>query len=358
MFRDNDMVSGLFICTVLLTLFGLIMIYSSSWVYSQIYYENSYYLLVKQVIAAVIGLVGLTIFSRINYAWLARYSEILLLITIALTAATAVPGLTSEGRWLQFGPVAVQPTELLKFSLILWVGMTLIRKENKLDDFKKGVLPFLIVFAIVALFILSQPDFSMTVLLGATVGCMLFVGGVSLWHLAKVFFTALPFLAGILFLAPYRVDRLISFLNPMEYSRDEGYQLVQSFLAIGSGGIFGRGLGQSTQKFLYLPSAYNDFIFSIIGEELGFIGAVILLSLFCYLGWSGFQVALNQEDKLGSLLAVGITFVLSLQAGVNLSVALGLLPVTGLPLPFVSYGGTSLVVSMAMVGTLINIARP
>lgn len=333
------------------------MTYSSSWVYSDMYYGNSYSFLLKQIVAAALGFAALFTLSRIDYHWLVRKSELFLLGFLLLTALTFLPNLSSGGRWLDFGPLAVQPTEGLKFALILWVVLTLERKRDKLGNFTEGILPFFVALGGVAIFTLAQPDFSMTALYISAVVFMLFAAGAKMADLGKVFFSGAPIFAGALIMEPYRFERLVSFFNPLEDKMDSGYQLMQSLMAFGSGGIFGRGLGNSAEKFLYLPSAYNDFILSIIGEELGFIGVMSILLAFCYLAFHGFRLALKTEDPIGMELAGGITFIITFQALINFAVTLGLMPVTGLTLPFLSYGGSSLIVSLAMVGMLLNIAK-
>ena len=345
------------LCTILLTLFGLIMTYSSSWVYSDMFYGNSYYLLLKQTIAAVIGFTALVVLARIDYHWLVRRGEYFLLGFLFLTALTFLPSLSQGGRWLDLGPVVVQPTEGLKFALILWIALTIERKGEKLKEFTEGVLPFFVALGGIAIFTLAQPDFSMTMLYASTIVFMLFVAGAKTADLGKIFLGGIPLFGGILIMEPYRFKRLVSFFNPLEDKLDSGYQLMQSLMAFGSGRIFGKGLGQSAETFFYLPSAYNDFIFSIIVEELGFVGAILVLSGFGYLAYQGFKLSLNIEDPIGAHLASGITFIFVFQALINFAVTLGVLPVTGLTLPFLSYGGSSLIISLAMVGTLLNIAK-
>lgn len=344
-------------CTVLLTLFGLIMTYSSSWAYSDMYYGNSYYLLLKQTIAAAIGFTALVALSKIDYRWLVNRGEIFLLGFLVLTTMTFLPALSEGGRWLDFGPIIMQPTEGLKFALILWIALTINRKGDKLKNFSEGILPFFVVLGGIAVFTLAQPDFSMTMLYAATIVFILFIAGAKVVDLGKIFAAGMPLFGGLLIMEPYRLERLVSFLNPLKDKMDSGYQLMQSLMAFGSGGALGRGLGQSAEKFFYLPSAYNDFIFAIIGEELGFLGAVLVISGFAYLAFHGFRLALNTEDPIGVHLASGITFILVFQALINFAVTVGIMPVTGLTLPFLSYGGSSLIISLAMVGTLLNISK-
>lgn len=352
----NKVEYWLLISSFLLTLFGLIMVYSSSWIYSDYYYGNSYYLLLKQIVAAVIGVGVLVFFTYLNLDQLINYSMHLVAIFVFFTLVTLVPGLSTGGRWLDLGPLTFQPTEGLKFALILWTGLAIGELDERLKDFGRGIVPFIIIMGFISLLTLLQPDFSMTVLLIATVGFLLFVAGARLVDLGKVILLGVPLLGGLLVIEPYRLQRLISFFGPGKDQLGTGYQMAQSLIAFGSGGIFGKGLGQSVEKFLYLPAGYNDFIYAIVGEELGFLGSLLVLSLFVVLGFTGFKIAVSCESRVLSLVAAGITFVICFQALLNFSVTLGLLPVTGLTLPFISYGGSSLIVSLAMIGTLLNIA--
>jgi len=349
--------NSLFFVPLLLALFGLIMTYSASWAYSEISYDNSYYMLLKQAVALILGLGALVLFSKMNHQKLLQASELFLLFFIFLTGLTLLPGLSAEGRWLDLGPLSFQPTEGLKLALILWLSYAIPLKGEKIRNFKEGILPFVLALAFIGMLTISQPDFGMTTLYIAVAGFMLFVGGARIWDLTKVALMSLPLLGGLALMAPYRLDRLMAFLRPGANKMDESYQLIQSLVAFGSGGVWGRGLGRSAEKFLYLPSAYNDFIYSIVGEELGFLGALAVLFLFLYFGFRGFQLALRCKEKATSLLASGLTFIIVWQALLNFCVTLGVLPVTGLTLPFISYGGSSLIVSLAMVGVLISISN-
>lgn len=351
----NGSSSRLLLSAFLLTSFGLIMVYSSSWAYSDYYFGNSYYLLAKQTVAAVMGFAALVFFIRADLTRIVDWSGHLLAGFTFLTLLTLVPGLSSEGRWLDLGPLSFQPTEGLKFGLIAWTSLAIVDLGDRIKDFSRGIVPFLIVIGTISLITLLQPDFSMTFLLISTTGFLLFLGGARLVDLGKVIALGVPILGGLLVLKPYRLQRLISFFGSGEDQLGTGYQLTQSLIAFGSGGIFGKGLGESVGKFLYLPAGYNDFIYSIIGEELGFIGTLIIIGLFVVLGVEGFRIALNQDDRIKGLIAGGFTFVICFQALLNFSVTLGLLPVTGLTLPFVSYGGSSLIVSLAMIGCIVNI---
>jgi cell division protein FtsW len=343
---------------LLLAVLGVIMVASASLPVAAVRYENPTYLLWKHLIALGMGLIVFVIFWKLDYRALLRADHILLLAALGLTALTLVPGLSVRGSWLRLpGPFQLQPTEFLKFSLIVSFAAFSIRKGDRIRDFSDGVLPVLIITAISALMALKQSDFAMASIFWLIALYMLYVGGARLTHLFGVLGALVPVLALLLITAPYRFGRLLAFLDPFQYSTTEGYQLIQSLTAIGSGGVFGRGLGASRAKLLFLPEPYNDFIFAIIGEELGLVGGLCVIGLFVYLTWAGYTIALRAPDRFGMLLASGITFTIASQAAINIGVACGILPVTGLTLPFISYGGSSLIVSLAMAGTLLNIAQ-
>lgn len=350
--------SRLVAVVLLLAVLGVIMVASASLPVAAVRYENPTYLLWKHLIALGMGLIVFVIFWKLDYRALLRADHILLLAALGLTALTLVPGLSMRGSWLRLpGPFQLQPTEFLKFSLIVSFAAFSIRKGDRIRDFSDGVLPVLIITAISALMALKQSDFAMASIFWLIALYMLYVGGARLTHLFGVLGALVPVLALLLITAPYRFGRLLAFLDPFQYSTTEGYQLIQSLTAIGSGGIFGRGLGASRAKLLFLPEPYNDFIFAIIGEELGLVGGLCVIGLFVYLTWAGYTIALRAPDRFGMLLASGITFTIASQAAINIGVACGILPVTGLTLPFISYGGSSLIVSLAMAGTLLNIAQ-
>jgi len=348
---------GLFMLVIVLVLFGLVMVYSSSAIIAFEYYGESHKLFTKQLMAATIGLGLMFLLMRIDYRRLFYIDDVLLGFALILTALTLVPGLTSNGRWLNFGPFNFQPTEFLKLTLIFYMAASLVRKEERLSRFSEGVLPYLVVLGVASVLAILQPDFGMALLFAAIVFFMLFIGGARITHLLTPALLGLPLLYASILISPYRLERVVSFLNPQKYSSDGGYQIMQSLAAIGSGGLFGKGLGESGQKLFYLPAAYNDFIFSVTAEELGLLGAFFIVWLFVLLGVKGLKIALNAPDRFSKLLAAGCTFSLCSQAVINLGVSVGLLPVTGLTLPFMSFGGSSLIVSLAMTGVLLNISR-
>jgi cell division protein FtsW len=351
-------VPKLIVVVLALTMFGVIMVASASLPIAALRYEQPSYVLVKHLIALAMGGLAFWICWRLDYRVFLKIDHILLLTALGLTALTLVPGLSVRGSWLRLpGPFQLQPTELLKLALIISVAAMIVRKDTKLQEFSEGVLPPLMVAALAAGMALKQSDFAMAMLFLLIVFCMLWLGGARITHLIGIVLAAVPALALFLITAPYRFGRLLAFLDPFQYSTTEGYQLIQSLTAIGSGGIFGRGLGGSREKLFFLPEPYNDFIFSIIGEELGLIGGLLVIGLFAYLTWVGYTIASRAPDRFGGLLAGGITSIIAAQACINLGVTTGILPVTGLTLPFISYGGSSLIVSCAMAGILLNISR-
>jgi len=350
--------SRLIAVVLTLVMFGVVMVASASLPIAALRYENPTYLLWKHLIALGLGLIVFRIFWKLDYRALLRADHILLLAALGLTALTLIPGLSVRGSWLRLpGPFQLQPTELLKFALIVSFAAFSIRKGDRMREFSDGVLPVLILAATSALMALKQSDFAMASIFWLIALYMLYVGGAHLTHLFGVIGALVPVLALLLITAPYRFGRLLAFLDPFQYSTTEGYQLIQSLTAIGSGGIFGRGLGEGRAKLFFLPEPYNDFIFAIIGEELGLVGGLFCIGLFGYLTWAGYTIARRAPDRFGMLLASGITFTIASQAAINIGVACGILPVTGLTLPFISYGGSSLIVSLAMAGTLLNIAQ-
>ena len=275
--------------------------------------------------------------------------------------AVFIPGVgnTVKGatRWIDLGFFTVQPSEMARVAVVIFLAYSLSKKGDKIDLFAVGVLPHGVVVSIFCLVLLVQPDFGSLVILVGMTWMVLFYAGVRLWHLLWPISLGLPVLAYLMIMAPYRLERLTSFLNPWAYEASKGYQLVHSQMAFGTGGLWGVGIGKSFQKLFYLPEPHTDFVFSVIAEELGFLKGVLpVLGLFTWILWRGILVARNSPDRFGAILAMGITIGIALQATTNLAVTLGLLPTKGLPLPFLSYGGTSLLVNMATIGILMNIS--
>ncbi|HDL85728.1 MAG TPA: putative lipid II flippase FtsW [Candidatus Acetothermia bacterium] len=355
---DGRVDRGIVLSAALLLLFGLVMVYSASAPFSLRHYGTDTHLLVKQLIAALLGIGLLVLFSYIDYHRLQQLDDILLLGAFGLVFLTVLPlHAISDGRWLHVGSFVIQPTEILKFALIIYLAATITRKKDAMRSFTEGVLPFILVLLVIAAVTMNQPDFGMTLIFATLTAVMLFIGGARMRHLFAVGITSVPFIFLAVRIAPYRMARILSFLNPHDYSTSSGYQTIQSLMAIGSGGLIGRGLGASRAKLFYLPQAQSDFIFSVTAEELGLIGAGILIILYVAFAWRAFGIARNAPDQFGRLLAFGIGFAIAFQAFLNLGVATGLLPVTGLTLPFISDGGSSLLITLSMVGVLLNISK-
>lgn len=344
--------------------FGLVMVYSASSVLSMVRYGSSTVYFTGQLVKAAVGVAAMFALSRLDYRWWERVSKPLLWVAVALLAVLVVPGMeawTVESggarRWLAVPGFTFQPLELAKLALIIWMSATIARKGAKLDRPSEGLVPLLVVPGIMALLLLLQPDFKGASLLLAFAWTMLLLGGVRLRYLAGVLATGIPVGIAVLIAEPYRLRRLTSFVDRGEDLQGMSYQIHQSLISLGSGGWFGVGLGSSKQKFAFLPAAHNDFIFSIVGEELGLLGALAVLVAFLWFGWLGFQVARRAPDAFGFLLASGLTVLVVVSALVNIGVATAALPTTGLTLPFISHGGTSLIVQLAAVGILLSVSR-
>ncbi len=343
--------------TALLLFAGMIVLYSASSPFSLKHYGSDTSMLIRQLIAAGVGLIGLLILESWDYHSLVQFNDLLLVGGVLLTVLTILPIGLSDGRWLPLGPFTFQPTEAVKFSLILFLAHSLSRKGGQVRTFKDGVLPYLILLGFLAVIVIQQPDLGMIVVFGALTMAMLFFAGARMIHLLCIGAGGIPLVFLAIRFAPYRFARLLSFLNPHAYSQSTGYQTLQSLTAVGSGGIIGRGLGGSHAKLFYLPQSHNDFIMSVLAEELGLFGILLIMTLMGLLVWRAFRIAESASDRLGQLLAMGIGFALGFQTLINLGVVVGLLPVTGLTFPFFSNGGSSLIITLALVGVLLNVSK-
>lgn len=347
---------GLVVATFLV-LAGLIFVGTASAPISARLYGEPWAMLRRQAVAVGMGMLALLLFWRVDYHRWANIDDLLIVGAVLFTGITLVPRLSVGGRWLAAGPLSVQPSEFGKVALLLYLCGSLIRRERFLNQPKHGLLPHLFVLGIFALIFLLQPDFGMLCVYAALTAFLLWAGGVPIGHLLLTGLLSIPLGVVLLFSARYRMERFLAFLNPEAYRNTVGYQLYQALLAIGSGGILGRGLGASRVKLFYLPSAHNDFVFAVVAEEVGFLGVSILLALYASLVVWGFSVARRAPDKLGALYALGASFLLGFQTFLNLGVVVGVIPVTGLTLPFLSYGGSSVMVSLALVGLILGVAR-
>ena len=347
--------------TAFLVVTGLVMVLSASSVSAFAQYGDSFMFVQRQAAYAVVGAGALLLASRMRPEAWRRLAWPLLLLTLAMLVLVLVPsaGIEAYGssRWFQLGPVTVQPSELAKLSLVVFAAAILARKWGRLDDLGHLAVPLLPVCLIACALVMLQPDLGTTVILAGSMFLLLFAAGVRLRYLSLAALVGAAVGAGLIMSADYRRIRFLSFLDPWEDAKSTGYQLVQSLIALGSGGWTGVGLGASRQKWQYVPNAHNDFVFSILGEEMGLIGEIVVLVAFCVLIYAGLKIATRTTDVFSRLLAAGIVSWFGLQALVNLGAVTGLLPITGVPLPFLSYGGSSLVVSLTAVGVLVAIAR-
>jgi len=352
----------LFIGVIMLMAIGICMVFSSSYVMAYKWYGDSYFFLKRQILYAIIALVVFFFAIYTDYHYYKKFALPILILSIILLSMVYVPGIgRSAGgarRWVKIGFFSFQPSEIAKFALILYMAESLTRKHSEeIKTFIKGILPFLIILLTIFLLILKEPDFSTSLIILGISFIMLFIGGTRVIQLFTLVVVAIP--AGILILLreEYRRIRLLAFLDPWKDPLDSGFHIIQSLTALGSGGISGIGLGESRQKFFYLPDQHTDFIFSIIGEELGFIGTLIIIVLFIVLLWRGFKIAVNSVDHFGTLLAAGITAMITFQSIINIGVVTKIIPTTGITLPFISFGGSSLIVNMFCAGILLNISQ-
>ena len=345
-----------------LVLLGLVMILSASSVSSFATYGSSFLFFKRQLLWAAIGLVVFVFFVRMDYRRLRGWGYLSYAVAVGLLLAVLIPGAgTSVGgsaRWLSAGPLSFQPSEIAKLALVLFAADVFSRKkEERFDSLAHTAIPLLPALAVLAVLVMLQPDLGTTLMLGSIGLGLLFVAGAPFRFMAPILSASIALTAAAAFSEPYRRARVLAFLNPWADPYNTGYQTIQSLVAMGSGGWFGVGLGASRQKWLYVPNAHTDFIYAILGEEMGLLGSLVVLGLFVFLTWLGIRTAHRAPDRFGTLVAAGITIWIAVQALINMGAVTGVLPITGVPLPLVSFGGTSLVVSLAAMGVLINIAH-
>jgi cell division protein FtsW len=350
----------LFLLTTLLVGASIVMVYSASSVQAANKFQASYYFLAKQVVWSVLGFVLMFGAMQVDYHDYRRPAVIWSLLGVTGVLLLAVffePRINGTQRWLSFRLFSLQPSELAKLSVIVFTAAILERRMHRIADLAYAVAPIAIVTFGLAGLVLLEPDFGTAVSIVLIAIAMLYASGLRYRHLLTAFFAITPAAIALVVLKAYRFKRVLAFLDPEGTKLGDGFQLYQSLIALGSGGMIGRGLGGSMQKLFYLPEAHTDFIFSIIGEELGLIGTTVILGAFALLAWRGLRVALLAPDRFGSLLAVGITMMIAVQAMLNITVVTGLAPTKGLPLPFVSNGGSSLLINMVAMGVLLNISQ-
>ncbi len=365
-FYIGQMDFSLLIAIVILCAFGLVMLFSASYYTAQnssLYNYDGFYFLKSQAMYLAAGLVAMYIVSRVDYHFFDKIRVFALVGTLLLMLLVLVPGLgvsrNGAQRWLGIPGTGFtfQPSELAKFALIVYMAGFMSRRPQTMKNLTKGVFPMLFIMGAFGLVLLLQKNMSMMVILLMTGVVMLFLGGVEIKHLLLLAGIALPILVVAVLMEDYRQSRVLMFMNPWESTEEGAYQLRQALIALGAGGVFGQGLNFSRQKLLFLPYGESDFIFAIIGEELGFVGCALLILVYLFVIYRGVRIAMRCKDRFGSLMAAGITAVIGMQAAINIAVATSSIPPTGQTLPFVSAGGTSLMIFLAAAGILLNISR-
>jgi cell division protein FtsW len=341
---------------------GLIMLSSASTVLSYQRYGNNYYYFIRQLLfGALPGLILMYVFSRIDYHIWQKFAPFLVFAGIGMLAAVLIPGIGfkvgNSRRWINFGPFLFQPTEFVKLAMILYLASWYDKRQHRVHDFYYGFLPNLAIVGLVVILIVLEPDIGTMLILAAIAGVMFFIGGVRMRYIYATAASALLILWILVKAAPYRAQRFLAFLDPSVDAKGISYQINQALLAVGSGGPWGLGFGQSRQKYSYLPEPIGDSIFAVVSEELGFVRVCFILLLFLLFAFRGFKISRTAPDTFGKLAAAGITSWLILQALINIGGITGMIPLTGVPLTFISYGSTAMVISLAGVGILLNISR-
>jgi len=347
------------VITITLTVFGVASVYSAASLQ-----DSGLGFALSQLSGALAGGVAMLIASRLDYARWRPMAWPILFLVIAALAITLLPfthGISAmrngARRWVDLGPVSFQPSEAARFAIVLWAAALAAKKGAQVREFKKGVLPFLVVFGLVSLMVLRQPNLSMATMLALLGGVVLFTAGAKLGQFLLLGFAGVLIVLRKVLDTGYRNERLLAFLNPDASMGDAGYQVHQSLVGLGSGGVFGVGFGQGQQKLNYLPYSYSDFIFSAIGEEWGFIGSLLIAMLFGVFCWLGFRIARTARDPFGQFLAAGLTAGIGITAFMHMAVTLSLMPTTGLPLPFISFGRSSLMINLLSVGVILSVGR-
>jgi cell division protein FtsW len=338
---------------------GVVMVYSASSALALKKFGSDYFFLKKHALFAFAGVIILVISRHFPYRYYRPLAYPLLGLSLALLAIIQFTdlGISAGGstRWMRLGSFSFQPSEFARVALVIYLAYSLEKKADRIKNFSIGFVPHVLVLGVFMILIFIQPDFGSVFILGALAWFMLFIGGVRISQLLAAMLVILPVAYLFLINAEYRAKRILGFLNPWEYSTNEGYQIVHSLMAFGTGGFWGTGIGKGYQKLFYLPEPHTDFIFSVIGEELGLLGVLIIIALYAWIIVRGIAIARNAPDLFAAYLAAGLTTAMGLQIVVNMGVALGLLPTKGLTLPLLSYGGTSLLLNMASIGILMNI---
>ena len=351
----------LLIAVILICIFGIIMIYSASSIWAEYKYNDPFKFVKAQSIFFIIGLLFIFILSKFNIDILYKKANLILLICFILLVLVLIPGIgtirNGSRSWFGIGSLGIQPSEFAKIGLIIFVAKYLANNQKNVKDIKKGVLPILLVIGVFFALIMLEPDFGTAMVIVLTLIVMIFISGVKLSFFIKIGILGLLGIVGLIIVAPYRMERIISFLNPWVDPLGSGYQIIQSLYAIGPGGLLGQGFLNSHQKQFYLPEPQTDFIFSIISEEFGFLGILIVTSFIAFIFYRIIKIALKENNLFKKYLAFGLGFGIIIQSLLNIAVVIGLIPVTGVTLPFLSYGGSSLLISMISIGIILNISK-
>lgn len=351
----------LLVAVITLSIFGVLMIYSASSIWSEYKFNDSFHYLKYQSIFLIIGIIIMLIISKIDYKIYYQKANTILIICIVLLILVLIPGIGSvrngSRSWFGIGPLGIQPSEFAKLGMIIFTSKYLTNSNKFLKSYKKGVFPILGILFFLFGLIMLQPDMGTGTILVISIIALLFIAGVNMKFFFGMGFLGVIGVVVLIIIAPYRMDRITSFLDPWSDALGTGFQIIQSLYAIGPGGLLGTGFLNSIQKHFYLPEPQTDFIFSIIAEEFGVVGAFIVVGLFAIILWRGIKTTLNANDQFAKYLGFGMIFQMTFQAIMNLMVVIGLIPVTGVTLPFLSYGGSSLLISMISMGILLNISR-
>ncbi len=351
----------LFGVAVVLLSAGVVMVYSASAIVAADRFQDPYFFLKKQLFWALLGAVAMLVAVRVDYRHLEKLMVPVLIVAAVLLILVLVPpfgqAINGTRRWIRFGIVSFQPAELAKLALVIYLAAFVARRQEELTDVRRGLLPPLLVAGAFAALVFVQPDLGNCLTLIALTFGLLYLAGAPMRYLGWVLAPAVPLLIIAIYAAPYRWRRMTAFWDPWSDARGSGFQIIQSWLAFGNGGLLGQGIGGSRQKLFYLPESHTDFIFAVVGEELGFVGATAFVALFAVLIWRGLRIGLRTSEPFGAYLALGITLLIATQVLVNLGVVTGLLPTKGLPLPFISFGGSALLMTMLSTGVLLNISQ-
>jgi len=350
----------LFTATLLLVCVSVVMVYSASAVIALERFQQPYLFLTKQALWSVLGLAVLGVAMRVDYRTYRNEAFIwclLALVVLMLVAVLFSAPVNGTRRWFGVGGLGIQPSELAKVACVFFTALMLERRMHRIDDLSYSLLPIGLIAGLVFTLILLQPDFGTSISLAVIIAVMVFAAGLHYRYVVGLVLVALPAIYLVLVAAPYRRRRLLAFWDPWADPLGDGFQIIQSLVAVGTGGVFGRGLMGGVQKLFYLPEPHTDFIYAVIGEELGLVGATAILLCFCVIAWRGLRISARAEDTFGAFVALGLTTMIAAQALVNISVVLGLMPTKGIPLPLVSFGGSSLLINLLGAGVLLNISQ-